>query len=204
MTADTVVALLDRQQVPFTEVRSVNWPSAYPYQPQFAFRAAVTEGELLLHYRVEEQTVRAVVAADGGEVWTDSCAECFLRADDGRTYYNIECTCVGTLLIAQGTGRGDRTPLPAEALQGVSRWASLGREPFGVREEPTCWELALAIPLSTLPLVDFALPLQGNVYKCGDGLPVPHFLSWAPISTPEPDFHRPEFFRTLPVVEVRE
>jgi hypothetical protein len=34
----------------------------------------------------------------------------------------------------------------------------------------------------------------GNVYKCGDNLPVPHFISWNPITTENPDFHRPDFF----------
>ena len=41
------------------------------------------------------------------------------------------------------------------------------------------------------------LQARGNFYKCGDGLPVPHFVSWAPIDTPNPDFHRPEFFDTI-------
>ncbi|MDE5921249.1 MAG: hypothetical protein K2G82_06535, partial [Paramuribaculum sp.] len=25
----------------------------------------------------------------------------------------------------------------------------------------------------------------------------PHYLSWAPITTPQPDFHRPEFFGNI-------
>jgi hypothetical protein len=33
-----------------------------------------------------------------------------------------------------------------------------------------------------------------NVYKCGDKLSTPHYLSLAPIKTTDPDFHRPEFF----------
>ena len=36
--------------------------------------------------------------------------------------------------------------------------------------------------------------LRANVYKCGDDLPVPHFISWSPIHTPEPSFHQPTFF----------
>ena len=39
--------------------------------------------------------------------------------------------------------------------------------------------------------------MKGNFYKCGDHLSVPHFLSFAPIGVPKPDFHRPEFFCTL-------
>ena len=36
--------------------------------------------------------------------------------------------------------------------------------------------------------------MKGNVYKCGDMLPHPHFLSFFPIHLPKPDFHRPDFF----------
>jgi hypothetical protein len=78
------------------------------------------------------------------------------------------------------------------------RHPSLGTEPFGLREEPTAWELALVIPASTFGLETFSgLHARGNFYKCGDRLPVPHYVSWAPIATPKPDFHRPEYFDEL-------
>jgi hypothetical protein len=41
------------------------------------------------------------------------------------------------------------------------------------------------------------LRAKANFYKCGDGLTVPHFVTWAPISTEKPDYHRPEFFDWL-------
>ena len=36
-----------------------------------------------------------------------------------------------------------------------------------------------------------------NLYKCGDSLARPHYLSWQPVATPHPDFHRPEFFKPV-------
>ncbi|MFR4039417.1 MAG: carbohydrate-binding family 9-like protein, partial [Butyricimonas faecalis] len=36
-----------------------------------------------------------------------------------------------------------------------------------------------------------------NIHKCGNKLPHPHFVTWNPIPTEKPDFHRPEFFGTL-------
>ena len=52
------------------------------------------------------------------------------------------------------------------------------------------------IPFDLLGLDSDALPekLRGNIYKCGDRTAHPHYLSWAPIGTPSPDFHRPEYF----------
>ena len=39
--------------------------------------------------------------------------------------------------------------------------------------------------------------IRANFYKCGDKTAHPHFLSWSPVSTEKPDFHRPEFFGEL-------
>ena len=41
------------------------------------------------------------------------------------------------------------------------------------------------------------ITMMANFYKCADLTSTPHFLSWAPIDTPEPDFHRPEFFAPI-------
>ena len=83
-------------------------------------------------------------------------------------------------------------------MQAISRWASLGAEPFDTRQEPTQWELALRLPLATFFRHKLdrlgGLVATGNAYKCGDCLPVPHFVSWSPIHTESPDFHRLEFF----------
>ncbi len=85
--------------------------------------------------------------------------------------------------------------MPDTALASIRRRSSLGDRPFGLRREPTRWELRLDIPASVFGLPAFpGLEARGNFYKCGDLLPEPHFLSWAPIATPRPDFHRPEFF----------
>lgn len=196
-----VPQVLDAMSVPFEPVCSINWPDDYPYCPNMAFRMAWCPEGLVIHYRVSEQSVRAIYGEDNGQVWTDSCAECFIRNADSNTYYNIECNCVGTLLIGL---RGDdcgRCHMPPEVMAQVKRWASLGREPFGERAEPTAWELALVIPASTFfkyPIhLGEGVKLRANVYKCGDDLPIPHFVSWNPITTEKPNFHRPDCFGEL-------
>ena len=35
------------------------------------------------------------------------------------------------------------------------------------------------------------LEAKGNFYKCGDKLENPHYLSWEPVRTPDPNFHLP-------------
>ena len=200
-TAAEVPAVLDSMNVAFQPIASVNWPAEYPYCPDVAFRMAWCSEGLVLHYRVNEQSVRARYAEDNGNVWTDSCVECFLRNADEDTYYNIECNCIGTLLVGVGSGRHGRQRVSADVLRGVERWASLGREPFDERCEPTSWEVALVLPRALFDVHPLSLnegdALCANFYKCGDELAVPHFVSWNPIAVPSPDFHRPEFFGAL-------
>ena len=184
--------------VRYTSIDNVNWPEAFPYKPKVEFAAVHTGDALLLHYRVEEQSVRAVAKNDHEHIWEDACVEFFFMPASDGLYYNIECNCAGKLIVAVGKDRNERQPAPVEVMKGVDRWASLGTEPFDTRQEPTKWELALLVPITTFfkhKLESFSgLKATGNVYKCGDCLPVPHFISWNPIKTENPDFHRPEFF----------
>lgn len=200
VTAEGIPALLDKEEVAFQPINTVNWES-FPYRPEVEFRMAHTGNAILLHYRVTEASVRAVAAADNGSVWEDACVEFFsIPAGDG-IYYNMECNCAGTLLIGAGAVRADRERASQETMDKVQRWSSLGRTPFEERIGEYRWEVALVIPCSAffkhqLTNLD-GKTIRANFYKCGDKLQTPHFLSWNPIDTQKPDFHRPEFFGML-------
>lgn len=200
VSVENVPALLDEEKVPFQPINTVNW-KAFPYQPEVQFRIAHTDDAILLHYKVREASVRAVAAGDNGAVWEDACVEFFsIPAGDG-IYYNVECNCVGTLLIGAGAGRNNREHAPQEVMDKVQRWSSLGRKAFEERVGECSWELALVIPYSAFFKHQFTnldgKSIRANFYKCGDKLQTPHFLSWNPIELEKPDFHRPEFFGTL-------
>ena len=176
----------------------LNWPETFPYRPEAEFDLCHDGGELHLRFRVKEDAVRAVCAADREHAWEDSCVEFFFDPHGDGTYYNLECTCIGKLYLCRGEGRHGREFLPEAAYAAIRRRCSLGTEPFGLREVPTAWEVELDVPASVFGLQTFnGLHARGNFYKCGDRLPVPHYLTWAPITTPKPDFHRPEYFDTL-------
>ena len=198
-SASEIPAILHLEDVPYNQLTHVNWPENYPYKPKVEFAAAHTGDALLLHYRIEEQSVRAVAKADHEHIWEDACVEFFVKLQEtDALYYNIECNCTGKLIVAAGEGRENRKPSPAEVMQEIDRWASLGTEPFNTIEEPTAWEVALRLPLETFFLHKIisleGLTARGNAYKCGDNLPVPHFVIFNPNKTENPDFHRPEFF----------
>ena len=179
----------------------VNWPDAYPDKPSVQFDISCTGEELHLGFRVREEAARAVCAKDKENIWEDSCVEFFFAPFDDGLYYNFECSCIGRLYLCCGSGREGRRFLPDEAYSAVRRRSSLGSEPFGLREGGVSWELTLTIPAEALAfhrLHSFeGLHARGNFYKCGNMLPRRHYLSWAPVHTPSPDFHRPEFFAPI-------
>lgn len=175
----------------------VNWPGMFPYRPEVSLYMSHSVDALHLHYRVKEDGLRASCASDRENVWEDSCVEFFFAPGDDGLYYNIECSCTGRLYMCCGSSREGRLFLPDGAYAAVKRSSSLGESPFGVREGPAEWELHLDIPAGVFAYHDIrdfrGMRCRGNFYKCGT-LPHRHYLSWAPINTVKPDFHRPEFF----------
>ena len=215
LRAEEVPQLMLTHGVEYQKVACVNWPKEFPYAPKMEVALAHTGDSLLLHYRVEEDCIRAAAEADGGRVWEDSCCEIFLQPSSPNTqhptpYFNIECNCAGTLLIGKGEDRHDRQPATAKTLQSANRWSSLmktavsgenGRYTIPLKNGQFTWHMALVVPATALfdsGITDFSgQTLRGNIYKCGDCLTTPHFLSLFPIETAQPDFHRPEFFGEL-------
>lgn len=174
-----------------------NWSEAYPYAPTVSFRMLHCDSHLVIRFDVAERWTMARVAEDNGRSWTDSCVEFFFSPEAGR-YYNFEFTCIGRLLLSHRTVGTEAENAPAEALRGVIRHPSLGSEPFEEREGDNRWSLTVAIPASSLfaDRIGSWRGLRGtmNLYKCGDELSQPHFLSWRPIEYVRPQFHLPEFF----------
>jgi len=199
---DEVSKLLET--APWNVIDMMNW-SAYDYCPQVRFRMTYGESAFLLQYNVKEQAVRAVATADNGQVWKDSCVEFFVMPAVDGIYYNFEFNCAGACLLAAGASRNKREPAPFDLLSSIRRWPSLGRHPFDERKGETEWNLVLLIPYSCLFKHPDYSPAgktaYANFYKCGDDLTIPHFLSWNPIKTEKPDFHRPDFFGMVKFTE---
>lgn len=178
-----------------------NWPHQFPYSPIVKCRLWHNGDTLFIIFDVEEKFIAAKAEKDNDKVCRDSCVELFISfGPDG--YYNIETNCGGKILMSHRKGRKiDVEYASPEVLSQIKRFPSLGQEPFENRVAEGNWQLALAIPVSSFFKHDFksfeGLDATGNIYKCGDDLPLPHYLSLFPINTDSPDFHRPEFFQPL-------
>jgi len=145
---------------------------------------------LCVHLRAVEEKIRAEYTAPLSPVHTDSCLEFFFMPEGEDRYLNFEINPNGCLLAGFGRSRENRVLLARHDMA----------EFFGISaaRTPGGWEVFYRIPLSFLrlfwPDFSFTGALRANVFKCGDLTEREHYLSWNPITSETPDFHRPQDF----------
>ncbi len=195
---DTAMPLLKdaMDNLPRQTIGEVSWPE-YGYRPEVSFSIAHDNRHIFIKYYVQEQYVRAACRQSNEPVYEDSCVEFFI-AWDNKGYYNIEFNCLGTCLMGYGADRHNRQLLDARLIASIQRFSQIGYSYTNNADEQGNWYLLVQIPLDIFAHHQFST-LSGkeamvNFYKCGDLLPKPHFLSWKKITSPTPDFHRPEYF----------
>lgn len=197
LTLDKIANTVQKASVPFVSMNCVNW-SDFSYKPKVEFRLVLLKNGFYLEFNVEEKGIRGLVTEDNGPVYEDSCVEFFIDPAGQGSYYNFEFNCLGTLLLGFGQSRHNRELGQNEILREVIRYSSLGNKAITTRPNSVTWNLIALIPFSSFFHHKISqlkkVPLRCNFYKCGDKTLFPHYLSWNPISTEKPDFHRPEFF----------
>jgi len=182
-------------------ISHVNWPQLYPSKPKASFKIAHNKECLFLHFFVEEDEIMAVETEDNGPVWQDSCVEFFFSLNDDPCYYNAEFSCIGTALLGYRKNREEFIHGEREMMKQIKRYPSLGKIPIDKKQGNFKWDLLVVIPVNVYwksGLASFeGVKAKANFYKCGDGLTIPHYLSWAPIASENPDFHLPQFFKEI-------
>ncbi|WP_319589525.1 carbohydrate-binding family 9-like protein [uncultured Draconibacterium sp.] len=196
VSIDEAAVLLEKNTgIELIEV--LNWGKAFPYKPGIQFRIAHTGNEIWLKFYVQEKNILAQETEINGDVYKDSTVEFFISID-GKNYYNFEFNCIGTPHVGYGPGRGNRTPILPEVLKQIDIKSSLGNEPFEEKSGDFSWEMMICIPTQCFAFDKIeklnGLKATANFYKCGDATSDPHFVSWNPVNTENPDYHRPEFF----------
>lgn len=195
------VSKLLEAQTELHTINLINW-NEFQYVPEVKFRIAHSNNQIWLKYYVNEKSILAEVAETNGGVANDSCVEFFFDPKGDGNYYNYEFNCVGVTHLAYGPGRKDRVFIAPEIIEEqIKVNSSLGNNTFKEQTGDHTWEMTIIIPGSTLTH-DKDLQLKGlstkaNFYKCGNKTAEAHYLSWSPIGTDRPDFHRPEYFGNL-------
>ncbi len=175
------------------QINKINWPE-FSHRPETTVFGGYTENHLWLHFKVEGDYIRTNGKHDQDPVWQDSCVEFFVQI--GEKYRNFEFNCLGVCLSAFGPDRHSREPLDTENLSRIIRYPSLNPENPPNEGTLADWSLTVGIPLDLIQLTPGST-FRCNFYKCGDKTKFPHYVTWAPIDVPAPDYHRPEFFGTL-------
>lgn len=205
-SADEIASLLESRGTR-QSLDAINWPKQFPYAPLTTFAIAHSGTAIYIDFFVRCNYLRAENSADQSPVHEDSCVEFFVSPHGDRTYFNFEYNCIGALHAGFRTAPEDpsapkakATPLTPEQLERVRRYASCGTRPFREMQGLFAWSLITAIPLDILGLEytpGTPLQLTANFYKCAAATSAPHYLSWRPVRTPAPDFHRPSDFARL-------
>lgn len=173
------------------------WPE-FPYKPITAVDLAADDDYLFARFFVRGLGLKAEFTRTNEPVWQDSCVEIFIGDRDGEGYHNFEVNSIGTLLSAHQKGRGvDVTPISEEDARSVIRMTSERSAAHAEKDGIHEWTAVVGIPFSLLGYNGRPASLRVNFYKCADGSRWPHYVSWAPIESPSPDFHRPEFFKEI-------
>lgn len=179
----------------------LNWPVEFPYRPLTVVTAAHSGTAVYLDFLVRCNYLRAENYTDNAPVSEDSCVEFFVAPDPSSPgdYFSIGINCIGAVRATFHSACGASRLCTAEELAGIRRYASVGTRPFREVEGSFIWSVTVAIPLSLLGLEYKGEPLamKGNFNKCAALTSQPHYLSWAPIASEHPDFHRPEAFAPI-------
>lgn len=184
-------------------IETINWEE-FPYKPSVSFAITYTDHEILLKFYITEQYFKAEKTISNQKVNEDSCVELFLSPFADRIYYNLEFNAIGTCLAAAGTDRNSRVTADPSAIAGIRRLPTMGNKPIREQKGDCSWSLTVALPFEIFFLHRIndlkGSSLRANFYKSGDKLSEPHYLTWSPVSSEKPDFHRPEYFGILKFV----
>ncbi len=145
---------------------------------------------IYVNLATDERPLYALHNEPNTSVCKDSCMEFFLSPDqDDPHYLNFEMNPITTLLLYYCADRNNYTE------------ADVDHKIFDAKSVITQkdWQLFYKIPF------DFLLKyfkkidneFHGNFYKCGDETIIQHYATWNPVTCPEVDFHRPEYFGKL-------
>lgn len=180
------------------------WAEEYPcFYASYIKLCAVKGKGLFVRLFSEEPQPKAVYTKRDEPIYKDSCMELFIQpVSDDERYVNFEINPNAAYLSEIGTCRADRALLSSvsdmacktNALQADSGW---GVEIF-IPDEliADCFKLPFSFALQK--------QLKLNAYKCGDETQYPHYSSLFIVPTPKPDYHRPEFFGSVKIIDERE
>ena len=166
------------------KVEIINW-AEHTYKPDMTARILYSEYGLHIKLSTNEDPIVARKRRQNEQVCEDSCMEFFFRpnANDDR-YFNFELNAFGTMYMSVRRSREDFY-YPQEDKKYFKVVSDVG---------PDEWSVMFTVPFEFIDreLGGHTKKIYGNLYKCGGDKK--HYLTYYPVGTERPDFHRPEYF----------
>lgn len=176
---------------PIFQVNQFNWNSVY---------FPVTYGQLcywkgkgfLLQMTCEEGNPLCTYRNLNDPVYLDSAMEAFLNFDPTKqNYFNFEINAAGVMLVQFGSSRLNRHFLTPGEIQLCT---------LDITRKADLWSFRLLIPLELIEKYfkteQFHVfsQITCNFYKISENEKLTHFASFAPVISPLPNFHLPQYF----------
>lgn len=166
------------------KIETINWEE-FAFKPNMIAKLLYSDFGLHIKLTTDEKNLIATKRKQNEQVCEDSCMEFFFRPNENNPHYiNFEFNPFGTMYSAIRTSRKD-AHYPVE-----------NKYYFNVISDVTEneWSLFFTVPFEFIDknFGGHTDKIYGNIYKCGGQ--TEHYLSLFPISSENPDFHRPEFF----------
>ena len=177
-----------------------------PFKPGVEAKMMYDAENVYVIFRVQDRYVRSLVQEFNGNVSGDACVEFFFSPDSAlpERYFNLEVNAGGTPLIFYVTKPWTGfNKLEADDIKQIEIAHSLPSKIDPEISEPVTWTLEYRVPLSMLRKFSNVTPpgpgttWRANFYKTASQSSNPHWITWAYVDNPRPDFHIPRFFGTL-------
>lgn len=197
-------------KMPWSEIKPIQLRHFMGDKPEhFPFtqaKVAYDNTAIYVIFRVEDRYVKAVAGKNQGPVYLDSCVEFFFSPEDGikKGYFNLEMNCGGFMLFHhQMEPRSKQSIISEDNIRQVEVAHTLPEVVNPEIDRDTTWIVEYRIPFSVLsnyhsfPKPEAGSVWRANFYKCADQTSHPHWLTWAPVDFPRPNFHLPQYFGIL-------
>jgi len=180
-----------------------HWMGEKPkHKPVAKAKILYDDEAIYLIFQVKDNFVRAVASEMHGAVWCDSCVEFFFTpaAKPDSNYFNLEMNCGGTFLFDFNSKPRQGQHLAEADCQQIQVAHTLPKIIDPEIVAPTTWCVEYRLPFSIISKYgNVTRPTSGdiwraNFYKCADQTSHPHWLTWAKVDQPTPDFHLPKYF----------
>jgi hypothetical protein len=173
------------------------------FKPVVKAKMMYDENNLYVIFNVSDRYVRCITNTINGPVWEDSCVEFFFSPDTEypERYFNLEVNCGGTPLMHYNVIPDVNIRKLDIADIGMIEIAhSLPPKSDPEITFPVNWTVEYKIPLelvgkySGLTNPQPGVEWRANFFKIAENNSNPHYITWAPVDNPEPNFHLPHFF----------